>query len=293
MAETTNNAVAKKSNDQPRFSVAIQEKKYQELINNTLGDKEVARTFVAEITSVVANNSYIARCTTPSIIGAGLTAQALRLPLNQSLGFAYIVPYKNADGFYMAQFQIGWKGLVQLCQRTNQFAKLGVRPVHEGEWVGQDEFGEDMFKFDHKFDSKKVVGYFAYFRLLSGFEKTLYWTAEQCEAHGTKYSQAHRGKNKGSDNDNWTKMFDDMAMKTVLKQLLSKYAPMSVEISTAVERDQSVIEGDKVTYVDNEKVDVVSTQEVKDEVTLPDDDLPFETKEEPKPAPLDVEDLMK
>ena len=298
MAGTTNNAVAKKSSSQPRFSVTIQEEKYQKMINDTLGDKEVARTFIAEITSVVANNNNIAKCTTPSILGAALLAQSLKLPLTQSLGFAYSVPYQstNKDGqvFNVCQFQIGWKGLVQLCQRTNLFANIGVRPVHEGEWVGQDEFGEDVFKFDHKHDANKAIGYFAYFKLLSGFKKTLYWTVAQCEAHGIKYSQAHRGKNKGSDYDNWTKMFEQMAEKTVLKQLLSKYAPMSVEISRAVESDQAVIEDGTVTYVDKDKdTDVVSTQDIKDEVTLPDDDLPFETDSKPTQEPRDVEELMK
>lgn len=296
---TEKNSVAKKATNQARFSVTIQEEKYQKMINDTLGDKEVARTFVAEITSVVANNNNIAKCTTPSILGAGLLAQSLKLPLTQSLGFAYLVPYQstNKDGqtFNVCQFQIGWKGLVQLCQRTNQFANIGVRPVHDGEWVGQDEFGEDIFKFDHKFDSNKVVGYFAYFKLLSGFKKTLYWTVEQCEAHGTKYSQAHRGKNKGSDFDNWSKMFEQMAEKTVLKQLLSKYAPMSVEISRAVENDQAVIEDGTVTYVDNQKeADVVSTQEINDEITLPDDDLPFDKdNDDSVPTPNDVEAMFR
>ncbi len=235
----------------PKFSVAIREEKIQQLINNTLGDPETAKKFVAEISSLVGNNYNLSKCTTNSLISSGLLAQSLNLPLAQSLGFCYLVPYVN-KGFTMAQFQIGWKGIVQLAVRTNQYETIGVRPVHKGEWVGQDEFGEDLFKFDHKFDNELVIGYFAYFKLLSGFKKTLYWTVAQCEKHGSTYSKAHSGTNKGGEFDNWSKMFDQMAMKTVLKQLISKYGVMTTEIQKAVEADQAVVDNNgKYNYVDN------------------------------------------
>lgn len=266
-----------------QFSVAIREEKIQNLINNTLGDKEVAKKFVAEVSSLVGNNYMLQKCTANSIISSALLAQSLNLPMAQSLGFCYLVPYKSGD-FTVAQFQIGWKGIVQLAVRTNQYETIGVRPVHEGEWVGQDEFGEDMFKFDHKFDSKKVVGFFAYFKLLSGFKKTLYWTVEQCEEHGTKYSQAHRGKNKGSDNDNWTKMFDQMAMKTVLKQLVSKYGVMTTELQKVVEADQAVEDGSgKHNYVDN-----VESADEENECTVPNNEHDPNPFDEDK----DIKDLI-
>lgn len=255
---------------QPRFSVAIKEEKYNKLILDTLGDKDAAKKFVADISSVVGNNHQLQKCTTNSIITGALLAQSLNLPLAQSLGFAYLVPY-NSDGYMVAQFQVGWKGLVQLCLRTNQYECIGVRPVHKGEWVGQDEFGEDVFKFDHKYDNEEVIGYFAYFKLLSGFKKTLYWTKEQCEAHGTRYSQAHRGKNKGSEFDNWSTQFEAMSMKTVLKQLISKYGIMTTDINKVIEADQAVIEDGKYTYVDNQK-DVLTQKEIENE-TKTDDDI--------------------
>lgn len=231
------------------FSVAIRGTTYQTLINNTLGDKELARQFVADISAVVSNNYQLQNCDAKSILSAGLVASSMKLPLAPTLGFAYVVPYKNK-----AQFQIGWKGLVQLAQRSGQFERLGVREVHEGEWVGQDDFGEDLFKFSHEHDDKPIVGYYAYFKLVNGFVKTLYWTKEQCEAHGTKYSQAHRGDNRGGEFDNWTKMFDLMAQKTVMKQLLSKYAPLSTELANAIKYDQAIVNDDgSATYVDNEK----------------------------------------
>ena len=227
------------TNTQPKFSVAIKSDAYQKLINDTLGDKEVARRFVAEITTVVSQNSQLQKCEAGSILSAGLTAQTLNLPLAPTLGFSYVVPYGNK-----AQFQVGWKGLVQLAQRSGQFERLGVRPVHEGEYIGQDEFGDDLFKFSHEFDNNKVVGYYAYFKLLNGFKKTLYWTVEQCEKHGRKYSKSF---------DNlWKSSFDSMAEKTVLKLLLNRYAPLSIEMQKAIQADQAVINEDGTySYVDN------------------------------------------
>jgi recombination protein RecT len=231
-----------------RFSVAIKDEKYQQLINETLGDKELARQFVADISSVVGNNYKLQSCDARTILTAGLVACSMKLPLAPTLGFAYVVPY---DG--KAQFQIGWKGLVQLAQRSGQFKRLGVRDVHDGEWVGQDEFGEDLFKFDHKFDDKPIIGYYAYFELTNGFKKSVYWTKEQCEKHGSKYSKAHSGKNRGGEFDNWTSMFDIMAEKTVMKQLLSKYAPLSTELQKAIVYDQAIVGMDGTpNYVDNE-----------------------------------------
>lgn len=232
-----------------KFSVAIRSDAYKNLINQTLGDPNAARQFVADITTVVSQNPLLSQADAGSIISAGLIAQTLKLPMASTLGFAYIIPYNCRDKAtgsygYKAQFQIGFKGLIQLCQRSGQFENLGVRSVHEGEYLGQDEFGDDMFRFSHECDSKPVVGYFAYFKLLNGFKKTLYWTKEQCEAHGKRYSKQY-GKL-------WTTDFDAMAQKTVLKMLLSKYAPMSVDLQKAVTFDQSVVRDDMTPeYVDN------------------------------------------
>lgn len=246
---------------QQKFSVAIKTTAYQDLINNTLGDKELARQFVADISSVVSGNYQLQLCDAKSILTAGLVARSLNLPLAQTLGFAYVVPYKTKDGGYVAQFQIGWKGLVQLAQRSGQFERLGVRPVHKGEWVGQDEFGEDLFKFSHEYDNEETIGYYAYFKLTNGFVKTIYWTTEQCEKHGERYSQAHRGANKGGEFDNWTNQFDVMANKTVLKQLLSKYAPLSTELQKAIVLDQAVINTDGTpNYVDTDTGEVKPQQ---------------------------------
>lgn len=240
-----------------KFSIAIKSDAYQKLINDTLGDKSTAQKFVADISTVVSQNQSLQLCDAGSILTSGLTAQRLNLPLSPTLGFAYVVPYGGK-----AQFQIGWKGLVQLAIRTQQYETIGVRPVHEGENKGYDEFGNEQVVFSHEFDSNEIVGYFAYFKLTNGFKKTLYWTKEQCEEHAVKYSKAHTGKARGTDFDNWTKMFDAMAMKTVLKQLLSQYGIMSVEFQNAIKLDQAVInEDDTYTYVDNPSVETEPIEE--------------------------------
>ena len=227
------------TNTQPKFSVAISSPGYQKLINDTLGDKEIARRFVAEISTVVSQNPMLQKCEAASILSAGLTAQTLNLPLAPTLGFSYVVPYGDK-----AQFQIGYKGLVQLAQRSGQFERIGVNLVHEGEYLGRDEFGDAKIVFDDKYANEKVIGYCAYFRLLNGFKKTLYWTVEQCEQHGKKYSK--------SFNNLWKSSFDMMAQKTVLKLLLNRYAPLSIEMQMAIRADQAVINEDgSYSYVDN------------------------------------------
>lgn len=233
---------------QPKFSVAIKSDAYQKLINDTLGDKEVARKFVAEISSVVSNNRMLANCEAGSILSSGLLAQSVNLPLAPALGFCYIVPYGNK-----AQFQISYKGLIQLSMRSGQFQRLGVREVHEGEYSGQDKFGDDLFKFSHEFDNNKVVGYYAYFVLNNGFEKTMYMTAEQTRKHAEKYSKSYRST---EDTNLWRDNYDWMSCKTVLKLLLNRYAPMSTEMQKAIAADQAVINEDGTySYVDNEEVE--------------------------------------
>ena len=249
----------------PTFSVAIKSEAYQNLINNTLGDKKVAMKFVADISTVVANNASLKQCDPATILSAGLTAQSLNLPLAPTLGCAYIIPYNTKNG-WKAQFQIGWKAYVQLAQRSGQYESIGVREVHKGEYVGQDEFGEDIFKFSHDFDNEEVIGYFAYFKLINGFKKTLYWTKEQCEKHGRTYSKAY--------NAQWEKQFDAMAKKTVLKQLISRYGVMSLDIQEAVRKDQAVVNSfaDTVEYADNPEVDVEETKPVENSIEFEEDE---------------------
>lgn len=247
----------------PKFSVALQSEGYKQLINNTLGDPKVAQRFVANISSVVANNSTLQKCEPASILTAGFQAESLNLPLNQSLGYAYVVPYGDK-----AQFQIGYKGLIQLAIRSGQYTDIDTFTIKDGEYKGRDKnTGRPIFEFiedDGVAESKEVIGYMATFTLLNGFTKQLYWSKEKTVKHAKQYSKSFGN---GSRTDLWSNQFDLMAMKTVLKQLLSKYGLLSVELQQALEADQAVIDekGNK-EYVDNtDYQESTDTGEIVDE----------------------------
>ena len=275
------------TNGRPKFSVAIQSEGYKQLINNTLGDPKVAQRFIANISSVVSNNYQLQKCDPASILSAGFQAESLNLPLNQSLGYAYVVPYGDK-----AQFQVGWKGYVQLAIRTGQYTDIDVFTIKDGEYKGRDKAtGKPIFEFiesDEVAETKEVIGYMATFTLLNGFNKQFYWSKEKAMKHAKQYSKSFGN---GSKTDLWNNAFDLMAMKTVLKQLLSKYGLLSVELQQAIEADQAVIDvnGDK-QYVDNVDSDETpinaTTGEIDDKVVdnTPSTEKPART---PKKAVLE------
>lgn len=226
-----------------RFNATITNVKTQDYLTSVLGEKK--GQFVSNITSLVANNKLLQNCKPISVIYAGITATVLDLPLNPNLGFAYVIPYKDE-----ATFQIGYKGLVQLAMRSGQFKTINVCEVREGELVGRDFIsGECKFEFVEGRESKPIIGYMAYFKLLNGFEKMSYWTKDKVEAHAKRFSQAYANKRATP----WNTDYDAMAEKTVLKNLLLKFAPLSVEMQKAIMSDQAVItdEDGNVKYVDN------------------------------------------
>lgn len=205
----------------------------------TLGSK--GQQFLTSVLALANSSPAIAECNPMTTYNACLTAATLDLPINQNLGFAYIVPYRN-KGNMEAQFQMGWRGFVQLAMKSQQFQNLGSRPVYESELVGVDDFtGEPKFDFKLEKDGK-VIGYMAYFVLLNGFRKSEYMSIEEIEKHAKRYSQSYK-----NGFGVWKDNFDAMAKKTVLKLLLSRYAPLSTEMQTAIEQDQKV--GDD--YADN------------------------------------------
>jgi len=165
------------------------------------------------------------------------------LPINQNLGFAYIIPYKGN-----AQFQMGYKGFIQLAQRSGQFKTINVSDVRTGEITKIDRLSGEI-QFEWKEDRLKlpVIGYVGYMELTNGFKKTLYMTIEELKAHGLRFSQTMK-KGFGL----WTSDFDAMASKTVIKLLLAKYAPLTVDMQTAQLADQAIIKGqDEFEYTDN------------------------------------------
>lgn len=209
--------------------------------------------FINNLTAVVANDSKLQACEPVTLMYAALKATALRLPLDPNLGQAYIIPYKNnREHKTEAQFQIGWKGFIQLAIRSGQFQAINATDIRDGELKGYDLMtGEVQVQAVPDRENKPVIGYLAYFKLTNGFAKSLYMTAEEIEQHATRYSQSYRGKYK--DSSLWATDKDAMAKKTVLKLLLSRFAPLSVDMQQAVQADQAVMRGDSnFSYVDNE-----------------------------------------
>lgn len=208
---------------------------YKNKFNEMLGKK--AAGFMSSIIAVTNNNKYLAKANPATVIGAAAQAAMLDLPINQSLGFAYIVPYGNE-----AQFQLGYKGYIQLAQRSGQYVDIGAKTVYEGELEYENRL-LDKFKFGER-TGDKVIGYLAYFRLTNGFEKMLFMELDEMIAHAKKYSKNYKG---GTDKWGLTD-FNTMAEKTVLKRLLSKYGPLSIEsvqMSQALSNDGSVISMNK------------------------------------------------
>lgn len=208
---------------------------YKKKFEEMLGKK--AAGFMSSIIAVTNNNNYLMKADPATVIGAAAQAAMLDLPINQSLGFAYIVPYKGS-----AQFQLGYKGYIQLAQRSGQYVDIGAKTVYEGELEYENRL-LDKFRFGER-TGDKVIGYLAYFRLTNGFEKMLFMTLDEMQAHAKKYSQNYKG-----GTDKWGLAdFNVMAEKTVLKRLLSKFGPLSIEsvqMSQALSNDGGVISMNK------------------------------------------------
>lgn len=231
------------------FNKFLENTRTQDYLTSILGSKK--SSFVNNLTALVSNSINLQECEPATLMYAAMKATALSLPLDQNLGFAYVIPFKDTkNNRTVAQFQLGYKGFIQLSMRSGQFKNINVRDVKEGEIVGEDFIsGEHTFKMMSENRSKATtIGYVAYFKLISGFEKMLYMSIDEIQAHGKRFSQTYK-RGYGL----WKDDFDSMASKTVLKLLLSKYAPMSIEIQNAVIYDQSVISEDgNPNYIDNE-----------------------------------------
>ena len=225
-------------------------------------------SFVNNISSLVANNAALQTCKPISVIFAGIKATALDLPLDPNLGFAYVIPYANRkSGITEAQFQIGYKGFIQLAIRSGKYRTINVTEIKAGELKDFDLLAGEM-KFEALPAREKLptVGYAAFIRLTNGFEKTVYMTKEEVEAHAYEYSQTYKAdKDKGWASSQWSKNFDAMARKTVLKRLLSGFGILSVEMQQAITADQAVFNSTDgaPSYADNDaRIEDVVAEEV-------------------------------
>ncbi len=214
-------------------------------LNQLVGDN--AEKWVSTILTVGTSSKQLRECDPKTIVHAAIQSISLRLDIDKNLGFAHIVPYGK-----VAQFQMGYKGFIQLAMRSGQYQTINATKVFEGQLIKNNLLtGEIEFNADLK-ASEKIIGYVAFFRLLNGFEKCYYMTKEEVEKHAKMYSKSFNNKD-----GQWSKNFDAMALKTVLKLLLSKYGILSIEMQSAIQKDQSIIkdlEGQEIDYIDVEEV---------------------------------------
>lgn len=276
----------------PKFSVVIQSDAYKKLINNTLGDKDRATRFIASISSAVATNSQLQECEPSTIITGALVGEALGLSPSPQLGQMYLVPFKNnKKGVTEAQFILGAKGYKQLAIRSGQYKDIDFIEVREGEYLGRDEeTGKQRFKFisdDEVRENKPIIGYLAYFELLNGFRKQIYWSKEKMLNHADKYSKAFNKadyekllagqipeKDKWKYSSYWYADFDGMSEKTLYRQLISKYGVMSIEMQEAYTKDMAVLhDNGDYEYVDNPTSENVPEAEIEEKKTKSLDDI--------------------
>lgn len=253
------------TNNLPQLKAALNAPSVKAKFEEMLGKR--ASQFMTSITSVVGNNTLLQKADVNSIIMGAATAASMDLPLNPNLGYAALVPFNSKEGCF-AQLQIQVKGWVELFLRSGQCQNIICETVYDGQLVKKNKFtGEYVFDEDAK-KSDKVVGYMAYFRLSNGFEKYEYMTVEEVKAHAQKFSQTYR-KGIGP----WKEMFEQMAQKSVLKRLLTKWAPKSIEMQQMAMFDQAVIKGDindmgnaQTVYADNpnNKVEDAVAEEIQE-----------------------------
>ena len=260
-------------------------------INKVVGGKNGTR-FVSSIVSAVQTTPALQECTNPSILSAALLGEALNLSPSPQLGQFYMVPFKNKKkGVTEAQFQLGYKGYIQLAIRSGYYKTLKVIAITEGELIRynpvEEEIEVSLIEDDIEREETPTAGYYAMFEYENGFKKSMYWSKKKMLAHADKYSAAFSAKSlelleagKIPDSEKWKyssfwyKDFDGMAMKTMLRQLISKWGIMSIDLQTAIDKDMAIIREDGTAdYVDyqqetaEEDRNIVAEQEMKEVIS--------------------------
>lgn len=226
-------------------------------INEVIGGKNGQR-FISAIVSATTNNPQLQECSNGSILSAALLGESLNLSPSPQLGQYYLVPFNDNKKGKVAQFQLGYKGYIQLAIRSGQYKKLNVLAIKEGELVRFDPLNEEievhLIEDEEAREAAETIGYYAMFEYVNGFKKAMYWSKKKMEAHALKYSQGYAAdKRKGTAWTFWSKDFDGMAYKTMLRQLISKWGIMSIEMQSAIDADMAVINDDGTKdYVDNQ-----------------------------------------
>lgn len=253
--------------------------KFQHKIHEVLQDKNRAIKFTAALTSAVANQPALQECEATTILSSALLGESLNLSPSPQLGQYYIVPYKDRrdkkNVRTVGTFQIGYKGYVQLALRSGNYKKLNVLEVKEGELISWNPLTEEikinLIEDEVDRELRPTVGYYVSFEYLNGFSKAMYWTKDKMISHAKKYSKAYASDTKnGTSYSFWTSNFDEMAKKTMLRQIISKWGIMSTEMNEAFTSDNAVIgEGQIPEYIDNQEQrieKVVETVEVDEQI---------------------------
>lgn len=293
---------------QKPFSLVMQEDKIKQMINNTLGDPKRASRFTASLTSVVATNPTLKECEAGTLISSALVGEALELPMSPQLGYFYMVPMKERKWNPLtkerevvrtvATFVLGYKGYIQLAIRSGYYHRINVIPIKKGEFISWDPLDEvlqvKLIQDEVERENAETVGYYAFFEYLNGFKKCMYMNYNRMMIHANKYSEAFNaedytklkeGKIDKKDmwkySSFWYADFDGMAMKTMLRQLLSKWGLMSVEMVKAFESDSSFEDADgNRIYPDNPNTVIQELQNVKAEVRMETGNTPIPPTQE-------------
>lgn len=239
-------------------------KRFEEIL-----DKR-APQFMTSIVNLYSSEKTLQKCDPMSVISSAMVAATLDLPIDKNLGYAWIVPYGNH-----AQFQLGYKGYIQLALRTGQYRAINVIEVYEGQLKKWNPLTEELeLDFEAKV-SDVVIGYAGFFELINGFRKTVYWTKEQIEAHRKRFSKSDFG---------WKNDYDAMAKKTVLKAMLSKWGILSIEMQNAFNEDEKEVR--EVKDITNEVQEAEYIEAEAFEVSAEEEEQP---KEEEKPSNFEQE----
>ena len=264
------NSLAKKQNQRMGITAYLTNDAVKNQINNVIGGKDGTK-FISAVVSAVNNNPALQECTNQSILSAALLGESLKLSPSPQLGQYYMVPFNDKNKGKVAQFQLGYKGYIQLAIRSGQYKKLNVLAIKEGELIRFDALNEEievkLIEDEEAREQAPTIGYYAMFEYTNGFRKAMYWSKKKMEAHALKFSMGYKAK-KGYTF--WEKDFDAMAYKTMLRQLISKWGIMSIDMVSAMDADMAVINEDgTTTYVDDApETDVIDAEVVQD-VTEP------------------------
>lgn len=243
----------------------------QKKVNDIVGGEKGQR-FISSIISAVTTNPALKECSNESIFSCALLGEALGLSPSPQLGNFYMIPFNDKDKGKVATFQLGWKGYYQLALRSGYYKKLNVIEIKEGELISwnplEEEIKVSINEDEEKREALPTIGYYAHYEYLNGFKKAMYWSKDKMESHALKYSMGYKAK-KGYTF--WEKSFDDMAKKTMLRQLISKYGIMSTELQNAYENDMTIINQDGTKqYFDNQNdiTDVIIESSPNDKKSL-------------------------